>query len=317
MRMIMMGTGPFAVPTFRRLLDSRHEIPLLVTRPARPMHGKTQAEVNPMRELALERGLPIFEPESINTAEAQAELSKHQVDLFVVCDYGQILKPDTLAIARLGGINLHASLLPKYRGAAPINWAIYHGDLETGVTVIHMTLKVDAGPAIEQARMSIGPHDTAANLEPRLADLGAPLVLKAIDDLEQGRAKPIEQNQQQASRAPRLKKSDGLIDWARSAQAIKNQIRAMQPWPKSYTYWHRPGGEPLRLIVESVEILPAICGQPGDILEATGETLIVATGDGRLQIKELQPAGKRVMTAGDFLRGQPVRQGQKFGPETA
>jgi methionyl-tRNA formyltransferase len=317
MRLIMMGTGPFAVPTFRRLLESRHEIPLLVTRPARPVHGKTQAEVNPMRELAQQRGLRVFEPEGINSDEARAELAKHQPDLFVVCDYGQILQPETLTIARLGGINLHASLLPKYRGAAPINWAIYHGDLETGVTVIHMTPKVDAGPAIAQARISIGLNDTAAELEPRLAELGAPLVLKAIDDLEAGKAEPISQNPDLATRAPRLKKSDGQIDWSRSAQAIKNQIRAMQPWPKSYTYWQRPGGESLRLIIESVEVLPGGVGHPGEILEATGEALVVATGDGGLKIKELQPSGKRVMTAGDFLRGQPVRPGHKFGPESA
>ena len=141
-----------------------------------------------MREVARERGLPIFEPESINTAEARGELARHAPDLFVVCDYGQILKPETLAIARLGGINLHASLLPKYRGAAPINWAVYHGERETGDTVIHMTPAVDAGPAIGQVRLAIGPDDTAADLEPRLAELGAPLVAGAIQQLVAGTA---------------------------------------------------------------------------------------------------------------------------------
>jgi methionyl-tRNA formyltransferase len=313
MRLIMMGTGPFAVPTFKRLLDSKHDVPLLVTRPPRPMHGKTQADVNPMRELAQERGLPVFEPESINTDEARAELARHQAELFVVCDYGQILKPETLAIARLGGINLHASLLPKYRGAAPINWAIYNGDLETGVTVIHMTPKIDAGPAIKQARMSIKLSDTAVDLEPRLAELGAPLVLEAIEELAAGKAQPIDQHPDLATRAPRLKKSDGQIDWTRSASAIRNQIRAMQPWPKSFTLWHRTVGEPMRVIIEKVEIIPGTARTPGEILEASGEMLVVATGEGLLKISEIQPAGKRVMTAGDFLRGQPVRPGQRFG----
>lgn len=289
---------------------------MLVTRPPRPMHGKTQADVNPMRELAHERGLPVFEPESINTDEARAELKRHQPELFVVCDYGQILRPETLAIAPRGGINLHASLLPKYRGAAPINWAIYHGDLETGVTVIHMTPQVDAGPAIKQARMSIGLNDTAVDLEPRLAQLGAPLVLQAIDELQAGTVIRINQDPQLATRAPRLRKSDGQIDWRRSALAIRNQIRAMQPWPKSFTLWHRPSGEPMRLIIEEVEVVPGGgIGHAGEIVEASGETLIVATGEDRLRIKQLQPAGKRVMTAGEFLRGQPIRPGQKLGDD--
>ena len=278
------------------------------------MHGKTQAEVNPMRELAIARGLPVFEPESINTDESRAELAKYRPELLIVCDYGQILRPETLAIAPRGGINLHASLLPKYRGAAPINWAIYHGDLETGVTVIHMTPEVDAGPAIKQARMSIGLSDTAVDLEPRLAALGVPLVLQAIDELQSGRVQEIPQDPRLATRAPRLKKSDGQIDWSRPAQAIRNQIRAMQPWPKSFTLWHRPSGEPMRLIIEEVDILPSdSMAHPGEIVQASGETLTIATGDGHLRIKQLQPAGKRVMPAGDFLRGQPIRPGQKFG----
>ena len=242
LRVIMMGTGPFAVPTFARLLAGRHRVELLVTRPPRELHGKQQADVNPMRELARQRGLPIFEPESINTDDARAELARYQPDLFVVCDYGQILKPETLAIARLGGINLHASLLPKYRGAAPINWAVYHGEPETGDTVIHMSPAVDAGPAIAQIRLPIGPDDTAADLEPRLAELGAPLVTQAIEELIGGTARAIAQDATQATRAPRLKKTDGQVDWSRPAAAIRNQVRALVPWPKTHTFWQRPAG---------------------------------------------------------------------------
>src|SRR5262245_7641392 len=134
MRLILMGTGPFAVPSFRALIDSPHEVPALFTRPAKPLHGKSRAEANPSRELAVERGLRVHDPESINTSHARSVLASYRPDILVVCDYGQILKPETLEIARLGGINLHGSLLPKYRGAAPINWAIYHGETETGVT---------------------------------------------------------------------------------------------------------------------------------------------------------------------------------------
>jgi methionyl-tRNA formyltransferase len=165
----------------------------------------------------------------------------------VVCDYGQILAPATLATARRGGVNLHGSLLPKYRGAAPINWAIYHGETESGVTVIHITPQIDAGPCIAQARTAIGPDETAAELEVRLAELGAGLMCEAIDLLEEGRQQALPQDAALAGKAPRLKKSDGLIDWRRPAAAIKNHVRAMEPWPKTYTFWHRCDGPPLRL----------------------------------------------------------------------
>jgi methionyl-tRNA formyltransferase len=313
MRIVMMGTGPFAVPTFEALYDSRHEVLALFTRPDRKQQGRIKTPRNPMRALAVERGTPVHDPESINSSHARMVLASYRPDLLVVCDYGQILKPAALEIARLGGINLHASLLPKYRGAAPINWAIYHGEPETGVTVIHMTPQLDAGPAIAQARLPIGPDDTAAELEPRLAQIGAPLVLQAIDALEAGTAQPIEQDNTQATKAPRLNKELGAIDWARPAQAIKNQIRALQPWPKSFTFWHRQGGEPLRVIIDRV-LVQDLQGSPGEVLAAEGERLIVAAGEGSLAIERIQPAGKRLLTAGEFLRGYPVRPGQRLGP---
>jgi methionyl-tRNA formyltransferase len=163
----MMGTGPFAVPTFRALLDSANQILALVTRPDRPVHRRDKVSANPMRDLAQQRGLEGFEPESINSGEAQAWLKSQAADLFVVCDYGQILSRETLALARHGGVNLHASLLPKYRGAAPINWAIYHGETETGVTVIHMTPQLDGGPALVQVES--GCSVTARGADPDLA----------------------------------------------------------------------------------------------------------------------------------------------------
>jgi methionyl-tRNA formyltransferase len=275
------------------------------------LHGKTQADVNPMREVARERGLPTFEPADVNSAESQAELASHQPDLFVVCDYGQIFKTPALAIARLGAINLHASLLPKYRGAAPINWAVYHGETETGVTVFRITAGVDAGPAVAVAKMPIGPDDTAVDLEPRLADLGAPLVTEAIDNLAAGTETAVEQDSSQVSKAPRLKKTDGLIDWSRAAEALRNQVRALVPWPETYTFWHRPSGEPLRLILEKVYVEPA-SGPPGEVLEAKGDRLVVATGQNALRIECLKPAGKRSLAADEFLRGYPVKVGERF-----
>ncbi len=318
MRVIMMGTGPFAVPTLKRLFASRHAVLALVTRPPRPVHGKSRAEANPTREVAIQHGTPIHEPVDVNAPPARAVLASHRPDLLVVCDYGQILSGETLEIARFGGINLHASVLPKYRGAAPIQWAIYRGETETGATVIHMTPQLDAGPAIAQARTPIGPEETAAELEPRLAELGAALVLEAIEALEAGTASAIEQDAAQATRAPRLKKELGLVDWSRPAVAIKNQVRALEPWPKTHTFWQRPGGEPLRLILDKVRVEPPATSPagdvlPGTVLEAQGDRLLIATGQGALAIEAIQPAGKRMLSTAEFLRGYGVRPGERFG----
>lgn len=315
MRLIMMGTGPFAVPSFRALLNSQHDLAALVTRPAKPVHGKLAGPVNPMRQVAEERGLPVLEPQSINTDEAQQALRKLNADLMVVCDYGQILSLGTLACTPLGGINLHASLLPKYRGAAPINWAMYHGEQETGVTVIHMTSKLDAGPCLVQRRMVIDANDTALEVEAKLAELGVPAVLEAIELLASGQqAQALPQDPAQATRAPRLKKADGLVDWSRAATAIRDQVQALQPWPKTYTFWRRPeGGEPLRLILEQVHAddVPANAA-PGTVIEARASRLAVACGSGSLRILKIQPAGKRVMATDDFLRGYAVKDGDTF-----
>ena len=221
--------------------------------------------------------------------------------------------PETLEIARYGGINLHASLLPKYRGAAPINWAIYHGETETGVTIIHMTPRVDAGPAIGQASTPIGNEETAAELEPRLAELGAPLVLASIDAIEAGTAQAIPQDPAQATRAPRLKKELGLVDWSRSAADIANQVRALQPWPKTYSFWQRPVGDPLRLILDRVHVEPAASSSAGVVLEAAGDRLVIGTGESAVVVDSIQPAGKRVLSPGEFLRGYPVRPDERFG----
>ena len=188
-------------------------------------------------------------------AEAQQQLAGVGADLLVVCDYGQILAPQTLSTARLGGINLHGSLLPKYRGAAPINWALLNGDTETGVTVIHMTPKIDAGPCIAQAVTMIDPEETAVELEARLAESGGRLVRQTIEALAEGRLEALPQDPALASKAPRLKKTDGAIDWARPALSIKNQIRALEPWPRTYTFWHRGQGAAVRMILGPVDIV--------------------------------------------------------------
>lgn len=327
MQIVMMGTGPFAVPTFRALYETRHKIVALVTKPLRTNHGKPVAPISSIRDVAREHDTPILDPEDVNTPESQARLAECKADLLVVCDYGQILSPATLAAARQGGVNLHASLLPKYRGAAPINWAIYNGDTETGVTVIHITPQLDAGPCIAQTRVAIGPDETAEALEVRLAELGAGIVCETIDRLESGQVQAIPQDASLASRAPRLKKTDGAIDWSRSAAAIRNQIRAMEPWPKTYTFWHRPDGPPVRLILGPVSLCcrrPA-CDQagetpapqePGTVLEASGTHLVIAAGEDAVMPASIQPSGKRLLPVAEFLRGYHVRVGDRFGAET-
>jgi methionyl-tRNA formyltransferase len=318
MRLIMLGTGPFAVPTLRALAAGRHDVALVVTRP--PQGRRPQA--GPLQRCAEELGLEVWSPTSVNMPESQSRLQAVGADLLVVCDYGEILRPESLATTRLGGINLHGSLLPKYRGAAPVQWAILRGESETGNTIIQMTPGLDAGPCLAQQRTPIDADEDAGQLEERLAAMGAGLVCSMIEELEKGTATPIEQDKSLASKAPRLKKEQGAIDWSRPAQEIKNQVRALRPWPRAFTFWHRPDAEPLRLNIDCVHVVPqnaATVGltsvtpatRPGTIVDATSR-LLIATGDAALQILELQPAAKRSMSAAEFLRGYHVSPGERF-----
>jgi methionyl-tRNA formyltransferase len=311
MHLAMLGTGPFAVPTLRALADSRHEVLAVVTRPPR---GRATT-ASPLQRAGESLRLPVWSPDTVNSPASQSQLASLGADLLVVCDYGEILRPETLATARLGGINLHGSLLPKYRGAAPVQWAILRGETETGNSVIHMTPGLDAGPILAQQQTPIDPDENAAALESRLAAMGAGLVLQVIESLENGTALPIEQVTSQASRAPRLKKEQGAIDWSRGAREIKNQVRALGPWPRAYTFWRRAGSEPLRLNIDRAAVVsPTSAGgaEPGTVLEAGGR-LVVAAGDGAIEVLDLQPAGKRSMSAAEFLRGYRLQQGERLG----
>jgi methionyl-tRNA formyltransferase len=262
--------------------------------------------------------LQVWSPDTVNSTDAQSRIASLTPDFLVVCDYGEILRPETLATARRGGINLHGSLLPKYRGAAPVQWAVLRGETETGNSVIQMTPGLDAGPCLGQQCTPIDPDEDAGQLEARLAEMGAELVLRVIDELEAGVAKPIPQDKALASKAPRLKKEQGTIDWSRTAQEIKNQVRALRPWPRAFTFLHHAGGPPLRLNVDRVSIGPEsshpIASRiPGTIFHSSNR-LIVSAGDRPLEIVELQPAGKRSMSAAEFLRGYRVSGGDKLAP---
>ncbi len=323
MRIVMFGTGPFAVPTFEALLASDHDVCALYTRPIADSGNRRKSAANPTRDVAEAKGLVIHEPIDANAADSIAVLQELQADLFVVCDYGQILSRECLGSAKKGGINLHGSLLPKYRGAAPINWCLYNGDQVTGITIIHMTAKLDGGPCLATRELPVTDQDTSESIEPKLAQLGVAAVVDSIGLLGKwdGEAAIGEsQDQALATKAPRLKKSDGLLDWQRPAVQLFNQIRAFQPWPGSFTNWHAPKKkQPMRLIVhraivvdrDSLEAPPAAV-DAGQVAFCDKEKLLVQTGDGLLSIEAVQPAGKKNMPIADFLRGNPPAVGDRF-----
>lgn len=324
MKIVMMGTGPFAVPTFEYLLREGHDIPLLVTRPPVPSKGK-EPPINPMRVVAESHGLAVFDPINVNAADAVSRLQSIEADLLVVCDYGQILAPAVLETARCGGINLHGSLLPKYRGAAPVQWCVFNGDTVSGVSVIHMTPRLDGGPIVVQRSIPVDPNETAGELEQRLSELGVGAVHDALALLMtwDGHSCLGEiQDSSQVTKAPRLAKSQGQMDWTKPAVQIRNQIRAFQPWPGSFALWQRSTEQPLRLIILAAEIVPEAEAaeirneianpQPGEIVRADKTRLWIQTGAGILGLTRVQPAGKRIMDIAEFLRGYAPRTGQRF-----
>lgn len=328
MRVVMMGTGTFAQPTFESLLTRPGLVAALITQPDRAVgaqRSSTRLAGPGMKELAAAAGVPVHQPDSINSAEGVALLKDIRPDLLVVAAYGQILSREVLGIPRLGGINVHASLLPKYRGAAPIAWAIYHGETKTGVTIIRMSAGLDAGDILAQEALDILPDETAGELEIRIAPLGAKLALETVDRLQHGPVAGVPQDASQVTKAPKLKKEDGLIDWSRPAEQVCRQVRAMQPWPTAYTYLHRAGKPPLRVMLQRVSLAAAsrrpddapapgalhIFAKPDDLffVECSDESAMV-------RVLQLQPAGKKPMSAAEFLRGYPIQSGDRFGPET-
>ncbi len=325
MRLVMMGTGTFAEPTFGALLAGSHPVVGLVTQPDRAIgqeRASTRQTGRSLKAMALERSIPVLQPQSTNTPEAVAELRALQPDLLVVAAYGQILSKEVLAVPPLGGINVHASLLPKYRGAAPVAWAIYHGETRTGVSIIKMSIYLDAGEILAQEAIDIGPEETAGELETRLAVLGGRLASQVIDEIAAGTVHGVKQDKSQATKAPKLTKENGQIDWSRHARDVCNQIRAMQPWPTAYTYWHRRGKQPQRLIIHKAvwHENPATGARAlGEIITGPEQTshLCVAAGSGsQVEVLQLQPAGNKRMTAADFLRGHRPEPGDRLGPET-
>ncbi|HXD85781.1 MAG TPA: methionyl-tRNA formyltransferase [Urbifossiella sp.] len=324
MRIAMMGTGTFAEPTFEALLTNfGPDVVGLVTQPQRDAgnkRGSTRQTGQGMANIAAARREPltILQPESINTPEGVAALRELRPDLMVVAAYGQILSKDVLTIPSVGTINVHASLLPKYRGAAPVAYAILNGERETGVTIIKVTPGLDSGDMILQETIAIPPEETTGEVESRLAFLGARLAVAAVLKYRSGQPViGVKQDPALVTKAPKIKKEQGLIDWSKSAEEICRHVRAMQPWPTAYTFLHRPGKDPLRVIVKRARVADrgSELQPPGAIMcdVAAEERVEVAAGPGNfLKVMELQIAGKKPMTAGEFHRGY-VFSGVSFG----
>ena len=317
LRVLMMGTGRFAVPTFQALLNSRHTVVGLITQPDRTARGGRK-HVNPMKQLAEEAGVPVFQPASINEPDAVARLREFDAELSLVAAYGQILSAKVIETPRLGAVNVHASLLPKYRGAAPIQHAIIQGETETGVTIFQIEPKLDAGPILGVVSTDIGPDELYGELEERLSELSAPLAVQVVDQLAAGTTEPKMQDVSAVTKARSFKKGFGLIDWTKTMHRVHCHVRGTQPWPRAFTYLHREGSNTTRLLVlktQPVDGIAEAVPRAGAAKTEDGK-LWIACADGWLPIEIVQPEGKRPMEVDVFLRGNAIPDGAWFGPET-
>lgn len=306
MRTIFMGTPDFALPTLRGLLDAQLHLVGVFSQPDRPKGRGNQLTQPPVKELALQHGIPVFQPVKLRDPAAVEEVRRLAPDLIVVVAFGQILPRSVLEIPRYGCINVHASLLPLYRGAAPIAKAIMEGEVVTGVTTMLMDVGLDTGPMLVKRSIPIGPEETTGELHDRLALLGREAMEETLGRLCAGTLQPQAQEDAQSSYAPMLQKEDGRIDWRRPATAIHNLVRGLDPWPGAYTFL---GGEMLKLARTAVE--PG-AGEPGTIVAADRDGLRIACGGGVLRIGALQLPGKKRLPAAEFLRGHSLPVGTRL-----
>ena len=308
MVVVFFGTPQFAVPTLQHLLESSHTVSAVVTQPDRP-RGRGQKVVHaPIKAFALDRRIPVFQPDRLRPPEVADVLRGWNADLGVVAAYGRIIPEHLLTVPRLGMINVHASLLPRYRGAAPVHRAVINGERETGVTIMRVVKELDAGGMFAKVTRPIGSDETSDVVEAALAEMGARLLVEVVDQLEAGTAHEESQDDTQATHAPRLTKEEGLIDWTQSARQIHNRVRGLYPWPHAYAFLN---GSRLILLRSAVgtsrERLPH--QMPGTILDVASEAIHVATRDGEIAILDVQPEGRRAMRVHDFVLGHRIRPG--------
>jgi methionyl-tRNA formyltransferase len=306
MRLVFMGTPMFAVLPLRALAAAGHDIAGVVTRIDKPSGRNRVLTQPPVKLAAQEAGFTVYQPRRVREQEFIESLRKLNPDVIVVSAYGQILPKEILFLPKFGCINIHASLLPAYRGAAPINWAIIHGEPFTGITIMQMDEGMDTGAILLQERIPIDPHDTAGTLTEKMSQLGARMITAALPLLETGKLKPVEQDGSKATLAPILKKEDGIIDWKLQAHEIHDRVRGLSPWPGAYTFLD---GKMIKIIASEAT---SGTGEPGLLYGTERNMLTVGTGSGLLRILSLQPAGKKPMPAGDFLRGYRGIAEKKF-----
>jgi len=303
-----MGTPEFAVPALKKLHGDGQEIVLAVTQPDRPRGRGRQVSATPVKKAAIELNLPVYQPESIRTVEFIRLVQSQQPDVMVVVAFGQILPKSLLSVPPFGSINIHASLLPKYRGPAPIQWAIINEEKQTGVTTMFMDEGLDTGDILLFEKTDIFPDDTAASLYDRLAELGAALLSKTLREIHTGNLQPVRQDHQQATYAPLLKKSDGQIDWTRPAHSLDAFIRGMSPWPGAFTFY---AGRRLK-IFRAVPARTDVREAPGTVILGFPDELRVMTGEGALSILDIQGASGKRLPIRDFLQGNSMPPGSCF-----
>ncbi len=320
MKLIFMGTPDFAVGTLEALVQAGHEIVLAVTQPDKPQGRKQVLVAPPVKEKALELGIPVFQPKRVREPDSLRVLKDYEPELIVVAAFGQILPKELLDLPKYGCINVHASLLPKYRGAAPIQWSILNGDDVTGVTIMRMDVGLDTGDMIAKTEVKIAPEDTGGTLFDRLAEAGARLCVETIPSIVDGTAVYTPQDESAATKVGMIKKQDGRIDFLRSAKAIECQVRGLNPWPSAYTFI---AGKTLKIwsaeVCEDATVIdggPAsgtASAAPGTVVFTKKDCFGIQTGDGILVCKEVQLEGKKRMSAGDFLRGNAIEVGTILG----
>ena len=313
LRIVFCGTPAFALPTLKHLIaQPDFQIEAVVTQPDRPRGRGHEVSSSPVKDAALDAGIAVYQPEKIKSESGQNFFTRIAPDAVVIIAYGQIISQTLLDIPRLGWINLHGSLLPKYRGAAPINWAIVNGEARTGVTTMQVNAGLDTGPILLKYETEIGPDETAPQLAARLAEAGAPLIAETLRKLDRGNVTPEPQDDSQATLAPLLKKEDGRIDWSQPAQAIYNRIRGLQPWPGAFTtfrgknchIWGRPADD-------AIQTQPP--APPGAIIVTAGELAVACGGNTAFHIDLAQLEGRKRVTAREFASGARLAPTDRFG----
>ena len=312
MRVVFMGTPDFSVGALESLIEAGHQVAAVVTQPDKPKGRGKELQMTPVKTCAQKHGIPVFQPAKIREPEAVETLRGYQADIFVVAAFGQILTEEILEMPQYGSVNIHASLLPKYRGAGPIQWAIINGEKITGVTIMQMDKGIDTGDMLLKTEVPIAPDETADTLHDKLAAAGARLIVEALAKIEAGDVTPVKQNDADSCYAKMLHKSMGKIDWQMEAEKLDCLIRGLISWPGASTVYR---GKNLKIWQEEVAAEQEYSGdaQPGTVIRVDKDAFFVQTGKGVLRILEVQPEGKKRMAVKDFLLGYPVKPGDIFG----